>query len=598
MNEILPVYVSIKNFLSYEEQIFYFRRGTYGIIGLNKDSINKDKSNGSGKTGIGEAVLFAITGRTFKNLKGDDIVREGQKNCLVKFTFKINNRIAFIESGRKPNILRFFNGKKFIKANSKSELQKKIMDFFGIDYDIITRFFIIGEKDKHKFSFLGSDDRTIKDILTKLTNSEIIDNAHKIANDKAQAYRDKLKTYQITIDTNNNLVKDLKEEIVDIKNKLSKESKETSTALIDKYESDLKKYKVSLKKNELKLRDFEQLMKDMESKNDSALQVKEKLLHKYEIDFGSIRAVLNVESITCPKCKTELKILGNSLYNTKQYVKNKKRAKELKNKIEELKNEISKIENYKNEKSYKSLKDNYDKYDDERDEIKDSISRVEDDLKTFKLKKNIEIKNLTLNYLSLKKRINKIKLENKEAIRKSVFTEELLNISKKFLFYFGKEGMKNFLFSKKLKLIEHFVNQVLVETNTDMSVKLNGMTKLKSGKWNQKISGEINVNGKNRNFDKLSKGEARIIDLAFIKAMSDLFSYKNKFMLKIFDEPFGGLDNDGKNEVINMLKNIKRECIYIISPESNLIRTNFEDEEIFSVIKQNAISTIHRGDYK
>ena len=189
----------------------------------------------------------------------------------------------------------------------------------------------------------------------------------------------------------------------------------------------------------------------------------------------------------------------------------------------------------------------------------------------------------------------KILIENGKLHKKIINRNDIskkIELFKKYVFYFGKEGFKNYIFGKKLKLIELTVNDFLKKTKVLMKVELSGMTKLKSGKYNQKITGHVYINGRKRNYNNLSKGERKRIDLAFILALGKLLNFKNDINLRIFDEPFGGLDEKGMENIVLMLKNIGYNT-YIVSPKKD-IATYFNKDEIKTVIKENGISKIER----
>src|SRR5437764_1242108 len=76
----------IKHFLSIEEAAIDLRnRGLILVEGHNKTS-TKFKSNGSGKTSIFEAIVYALYDATTKGLKADEVINNKlakKTNCEV-----------------------------------------------------------------------------------------------------------------------------------------------------------------------------------------------------------------------------------------------------------------------------------------------------------------------------------------------------------------------------------------------------------------------------------------------------------------------------------------------------------------------------------
>jgi DNA repair exonuclease SbcCD ATPase subunit len=78
--------LTIQNFLSIDRaEVELKDRGLILVEGFNKTS-NKFKSNGSGKTSIFEAIVYALYDTTTKGLKADEVINNKtakKNNCAV-----------------------------------------------------------------------------------------------------------------------------------------------------------------------------------------------------------------------------------------------------------------------------------------------------------------------------------------------------------------------------------------------------------------------------------------------------------------------------------------------------------------------------------
>jgi DNA repair exonuclease SbcCD ATPase subunit len=592
---IIPIKLKIKNFLSYEKQTFNFNsNGTYLITGINLDDSNSP-SNGTGKTSLIEALIFCLTGKTFKGLKGDDVIRDGEKSCSIEFYFLNNNKKGYIKVKRKPNGLEFHDGNNEIKESSQSLLQNKIQEFFGADFELLTKFIFVGENEKNKFSFLNSDDSEKKKLLTKITKSEMIDEAYEKNEINIQSKKEEVYKLENKIESLNESIESLNKSKINIKLNIKDLEGE-------KYEIDEKLIKeLKIKElNLIKIKEELNLLKSKEFIFNEKIEKRKQLFYDIEKEFNFIEKKklyeeLNLSKNTsdkCPKCG-----FSKNGYDDKK-------IKEIEKIIEGYKNKLESIELKKEEKKFifevETLEKRLKHIKEETFKVEGIKENLENFISDSKFKIKIEENNKKNKIENVKNDLKRIIKEKKKTIRQIQENSDILNSLKdelnimiKFKFFFGKEGFKNYLFGKKLRIIESAVCEILKQTNSKIEVKLNGMTKLKSGKYNQKIGADVFIRGEKRNFTKLSKGQMRRIDLAFILAFGKLLNFKNPINIRTFDEPFGGLDNKGKENIINMFKSINIPT-YILSPENEL-KKYFDSENIIQVVYKNNISSIRNN---
>jgi DNA repair exonuclease SbcCD ATPase subunit len=253
---------------------------------------------------------------------------------------------------------------------------------------------------------------------------------------------------------------------------------------------------------------------------------------------------------------------------------------------------ISTYQNPENLKKHKRIESFISEYEDKESEMLQKLMNNHQRIETVRSFKAGQSQALKEQKKKIEKDLRKTNIEIERTQKVLEIRTKKLAYYKSLLHHFGKQGFKNYLFGMKLKLIEATVNDFLVRSESEMYLKLDGMKKLKSGKWVQKISSKIYKEARFRTFESLSKGERRRIDLAFIFAFGKLLNFKINFLFRMLDEPFGGLDYKGKKKVIEMMKNLEIPNV-VITPE-NKLGIYYEEENIITIYMKNAISSLER----
>jgi DNA repair exonuclease SbcCD ATPase subunit len=108
------------------------------IMGKNYDSGGR---NGCGKSGLLNAICFALYGESIMEVKYDNLVNNiNKKNMLVVLNFKKDGIPYKIERGRKPNIFKFYiNGSdKDMSKGEKKYTQEDVLEIIGMSHMMFT----------------------------------------------------------------------------------------------------------------------------------------------------------------------------------------------------------------------------------------------------------------------------------------------------------------------------------------------------------------------------------------------------------------------------------------------------------------------------
>jgi exonuclease SbcC len=182
---MIPLQLTLKNFLSYREAILDFR-------GLHTACICG--SNGAGKSSLLEAITWAIWGKS-RVATDDDVIKAGAKDVRVDFLFISNNQtyrtIRTRQKGRSPSLsfqVQMESGEfRALDAKGVRETQKQIQDTLKLDYDtfINSAYLRQGRADE----FMTRLPRERKQVLADLLKLNRYDELAAKAKDSAKQYK-------------------------------------------------------------------------------------------------------------------------------------------------------------------------------------------------------------------------------------------------------------------------------------------------------------------------------------------------------------------------------------------------------------------------
>lgn len=170
----------VDNFWCFEHVELPINKGLCLIDGWNYD---ENSANGAGKTGILDAICFALFGQVPRSINIDEVInKKAKKDCVVYLTFEDNGRSYRIERSRKPNALRFFVDNVQLHAIDVVELQQQIEKTLGVTYNIFVNSVYFCQNAKSRFILANDADK--KAILTDLLDLDIFDKAYKYVHDE------------------------------------------------------------------------------------------------------------------------------------------------------------------------------------------------------------------------------------------------------------------------------------------------------------------------------------------------------------------------------------------------------------------------------
>lgn len=187
--------IHAENLCAFKEFHYVLMQGVTTLIFGNNMDNDSQKSNGSGKSALVEAVALGITGSPLRKIKNEEIINDMADECIVCLQFQndITDEELFIERHitRKDSATvecklirsRIAVPTDEIKQSTIDAYNKYILNKLGITKDELYNNFLLS---RHKYQdFLSSSDKEKKEIINRFSNAILVDKAiEKVIEDK------------------------------------------------------------------------------------------------------------------------------------------------------------------------------------------------------------------------------------------------------------------------------------------------------------------------------------------------------------------------------------------------------------------------------
>ncbi|MFR9542285.1 MAG: AAA family ATPase [Rikenellaceae bacterium] len=168
--------IKAENLCAFRELDYSLQQGvTTLIFGDNRDN-ESQRSNGSGKSALIEAIAIGLTGSPLRKIKNEEIINDAADECFVSLEFSNTSSSEVFTIER--NIYR--KGASIVKCSdsvqhSVDAYNKYILEKIGISREELFNNFLLS---KHKYSeFLSASDKEKKEIINRFSNGIVVDEA-------------------------------------------------------------------------------------------------------------------------------------------------------------------------------------------------------------------------------------------------------------------------------------------------------------------------------------------------------------------------------------------------------------------------------------
>ena len=189
-------HIEAENLCAFRSLDYTLRQGvTTLVFGDNRDN-ESQRSNGSGKSALIEAIAVGITGSPLRKVRGEEIINDAADECCVRLRFANDaaREVFFIErhiprKGASTVECRIERDAAAVDTDeavqpSVDAYNRYILEKLGLTREELFNTFILS---KHKYQdFLSASDTQKKEIINRFSNATLVDRAmEKVAEDIA-----------------------------------------------------------------------------------------------------------------------------------------------------------------------------------------------------------------------------------------------------------------------------------------------------------------------------------------------------------------------------------------------------------------------------
>lgn len=610
----------INNFMSFGHTDLRFNDdGFIRVSGMNENPYDNAHSNGSGKSSLWEAIVWAITGETIRGTK--NIVNiNGDNGCVVEVEFYIDNsRYQIIRSKdhdiRKTSLQILINGED-VSGKGIRDSEKLLQQYLpDITTSLLGSVVILGQGLPQKFTNNTPSGR--KEVLEKLSKSDFMieDLKTRVANRKKQLQTD-LRSYEDAIlsgTTRKTFLENQIQQQTDVLMSLNKEElqerfnllggeKEQLLSVMDRLSQTAEianqdKEKLLAERNIVVYEESTQLAQisdDYQEKTKTYLDAKSSLTAELTVSKNQLSAMKNIKDI-CPTCGQRLPDVHKpDTSSLEQEILDKDtKLKEILEILSDFQtNNAKQVSDVKRnfltrkadlDNRYSEVCDVYDSTRKEKNQTESRLNIISSDLSKIEIQlaqlqttidtcnNIIRENNENLNVLT-----DEILYNNKQRD----LTQSHLDIVNKFETAL-KRDFRGYLLSTVITFIEQrtkYYSSMIFDT-TNVTFALDG--------------NNIDISYMNKPYENLSGGEKQKIDLIIQFSIRDMLSAQLGFTsnILVLDEVFDGLDSIGCAKVIDMIASVSDiKNIFIVTHRKDLSIPT--DKELIVVKSSVGISEI------
>lgn len=618
------VSVQAENFAGFESFDWKLaKQGLVFVIGDNRDT-EAATSNGACKSGLFKALGWGLYGEAIDNEAGDKVIRRGTKSARVVVNIVDGSDAYSVIRERwkqAPKLHLEKNGEQV--SASKADLQRAIDALIGVDWESFKNTVLYGQGDRDRFVYPTTKDSDRKGILHRMLGTGVFELCHaeakkrRLATEKelALATADIERLTQRIDDHDLDALRARRDGYADEVARKVEQLTADARAFADKAKTVASNIDAAAKRAELEALD-EALATHAQAVSDALAE--RKRMRLWVRDVGQTKANAAAELRThsqslarlagdrCPVCTGDLSKGHAATHRAELVAKGEALAAELAKagatEQEALRAERGADRNVSGVEGAQRLTGErrarvmaeLDAVEASKERVRELVARSRayaDEARVLKDARNPH----SAPYVKAKRKVKALRVERKQAKAKvAALATELEHLA----FWakgFGPTGIPSFALDTVMPLLTDRANHYLLTlAGGDISVNFSTQRELKGGELRDEIGITWSIEG----IDGYppSGGQWKKLEIATNFALMDLVRTREGSHVNILclDECLDGLDGEGRQRVVELLQNLRkeRESIFLISHDPDLAEAF---ERTLIVTKENGVSRLARA---
>lgn len=583
--------------------------------------------NGSGKSSIYFALLYALYGKCPDGTKADEVIKHGSKGgTFTRVSLEINGKDYEVTRYRKDkeykNKVILTCNEEDITLSTDKETNDKIIDILGFKEDTLLNSLVFSPEQLN--TFINATDKTKKAMLEDLTNIAVYRKAYALVKEdlkEAQEGLSKAQEGQQHIIDLGNYQKALEEQWKQNKDTLEGQKKkyldylsQTDQATLEQevasqtYLVDHNKQALLTLNNQIDKLGINTTAPHLNEYNqarslaDRKYNVQKHTYNQLQEIFAQLKKVQNTPNAICSLCgnvldaqhkQVEITNLTKQLQEGKQqYLSQKEEYNQAENKSQQVKAIVEQEQASAKESLNKlnQLNSQKEKINAQMRQATLALQQAQQRLSQYEEAQSVFIrldkqtiekpKELSTDYhsqlIKAQEQVNQIKSQ----------IEKLNKLSE----IYSDRGVKTQALNRVVPFLnDHLAKTLDILTGGEIQASITSQTTTKTGKISNKIDLLVNTPKARKLYSELSSGEKRRVGISLnISFMEYLQTQIGGVNLVVLDELFDNLDQQGIDEVVELLSKISKDdmTVLVISHNPDL-KYNDQFQNILNINDNN-----------